>query len=628
MRYVFKIIGFHVACFLYCLRPASPLRRANAKISVIGSGIANALVKAIVGAPALDMFEVKTTGTVPGVDQFCQGGYDVVTASRPISAAEAANCLANEVEYNEFLLAHKIVAFAANDSIPVTCLSLDQLELFLKPSSSNQQMDWSAFVADEEEAPALTLFTPVASTLEYAVVDELVAGDRLRRDVEVYSNVDDAVTRVMETAGALAMLPYSPDLVDKDGLTVLGFEDGETGDCIQPSAENVEANLYAPAQSLYAYVDRAAFANDSLTHVLELLASDVSAAAIMRAGFNPPSSNANLRNSQVLADPGAAVTAGDGETEFEIPPNLTGEIRVSGAANAYQLLDQAASLLSGANPQLQIDIGVSSQIAAIRDLCGGELDVAMLDTDLSNLDLQDCSANGIETLLFPVGAQATILLSNSADAYAECLSHEQIKTIWQAAGADMVKAWNDIDSAFPPLDLLLLAPFTVDRYADMLFAGSGAGSPPIRRDTESHFDPLYRAAAVGNVSGALTYMSWRDYQNVLDNDHANVQLVGIDDGAGCVKPSEASISDGSYPLARQAMLGVSDKSLASVNVQSLLWSLYGDDNWERFAREGFAAIARADFAGLRRQLETQFRLAEAKYLTELTTDQPPEDESG
>ena len=599
------------------------------QVAIVGSGIANSLIEAVAESLSLDDIELTTTGTAAGIEQFCGGGQAVASAVRPISAAEAASCLENEVEYSEFLIAHRIVAFAANGSLPATCLSRSQLESFLKPSMSNQATDWSALVT-EGEAPSLTMLAPPSGTLEYVIVDELVAGDRLRRDVQVYGDISEAIALATETAGALAILPYSPALIDHDDLVVLGFEDGENANCIAPSAENVEANLYSAAQSVYVYVSRAALqSHDTLAGLIEQLTAEVNADALVSAGFSPPSAEAYAMNAQMLADPTSSVAKGDGETDFVIPPNLSGELRVSGAANALQLLERSATPLTTNNPQLQVNLMVSSAAAAIGELCAGELEIALVDAPFDQHDVGACEDQGVQSIWLPIGSQATVLLGNSADDFSECLTHDQIMRIWLATSADAVSSWNEVDESYPGQELVLLAPFIVDRYADMLLAQDGEATAPVRRDIETSFDPLYRAAAVGNVSGALTYLSWPDYLDVLDNDQANVRPVGVDVGAGCLIPEAASIGDGTYPLSRSARLLVSESALADINAQSLLWSLYSDDSWDSFQREGFAGLEYADFAARRRQLETQFRLAESRFAADVNeANDEPADESG
>ena len=132
-------------------------------------------------------------------------------------------------------------------------------------------------------------------------------------------------------------------------------------------------------------------------------------------------------------------------------------------------------------------------------------------------------------------------------------------------------------------------------YADMLMKAAGQAIPPIRRDTETHRDRFIARAAVGNAPGALTYMSWADYQNVLKNEQANIQLVSVDDGAGCIAPSEANISSGAYALARPASLLVNESSLRTeISLQSYLWSLFTDRG---LAKDGRARLRRGSCRG-------------------------------
>ena len=105
-------------------------------------------------------------------------------------------------------------------------------------------------------------------------------------------------------------------------------------------------------------------------------------------------------------------------------------------------------------------------------------------------------------------------------------------------------------------------------------------------------------------------MTWAEYEAVLTSEQANILAVAVDSGAGCISPSLASISDGTYALARPASLLVSEAALADVNVQSLLWSLYGDDNWTQVAGDGFIGLSALDLPALRRDLQMAFRSAE------------------
>lgn len=610
MRRILKYAAF---VFLLVLAGATSLSAAQdeSRITLVGSKVGIALIDTLSQVYAAEHVDVTANGTMAGIQQFCSGGATIVSALRPISAAEVADCISNDVGFSEFLIAHKIVAFAAHDSVPVTCITRDRLETFVKPSVSNVQLDWSA-LAEGDDAPDFTLLLPAPGTLEYMIVDELVAGDLMRRDAVVYADRSEGIEGVAETAGALAILPYSSDPPSSDDIRLLGFQDQDALACASPSAERVESNQYAAARSIYVYVNRQQLeSNEALSSLLQELIGDSSVDKIVDAGFTPPSAERIAINADVLVDPSADASLGEGQTEFEIPAGLSGEVNVVGAANVYHLIKRTSDALTRDHGQLQVNITASDSEAAVNQLCSGDVEIAMVDTRIEGDANLSCDEDQAALIALPIGTQAAVLLGNSADAFTQCLTLDQIARIWTASETDGAASWDDIDESFPSLGMVLFGTATVDRNADMLLTRRGQATPPIRRDTERDFDPLYRAAAVGNVSGSLTYMSWQDYASVLENQQRNVQLVGVDAGSGCVAPAEHNIVDGDYALARPASLLVNSASLANINAQSLLWRLYADDNWSNFEREGFVGMALADLARHRRQLETQFRLAEA-----------------
>ena len=188
---------------LLLLMVCPSLAQDSASISVVGSGIVNAVVEALAEQDGQDSLDIKTVGTATGIDRFCSGNIDLATAIRPMSPAERAICGSNDVAYSELLIAHRIVAFVAHADSPLACLTESQALAILKPSASGVATDWS-FAGDEEVDRPLSLILPSDGFLEFAIADELVPGDGLRRDAGEYLDAADALATVAETEGALA----------------------------------------------------------------------------------------------------------------------------------------------------------------------------------------------------------------------------------------------------------------------------------------------------------------------------------------------------------------------------------------------------------------------------------------
>ena len=584
------------------------LAQSPADITVTGSRIANALIERMADAPSMPSVAITSSGTAAGIDQFCNGEIDLATATREMSAAERAICEANEVLYSELLIGHHLAVFATGADAAVECIDETKLLELLKPSASNALTDWS-FASEELAELPLTLILPPDSQIAYFIADSLVAGDGLRLDAETIDAGADAARRASEIQGALALLAGEDTSESADSITVLDVSSASSGDCAAPSAEAVESDNYAFALSLYVVVNRARLSSsDSLAEFMQFIVSEAGAAVMRDAGITAPTATTSELNALILSDADAAASA-SGLGDYQIPPDLNGEVRLVGAANAYQALSNVGDRLTESHERFSYDYAAAGALAGIAKLCAGEADIALLDAAPDADALEECAAMGVVTMPLALGAQATVLLGNAGDDYSACLTTGQVNAIW---GGDAGN-WSEIDTAFPDQPLTLFGLSFTDQYTDILQQTAAGIIPPVRRDTEKDYDPLYRAAAVGNVAGGLTYMSWPDYQRVLANEQANIRLVSVNDGAGCVEPTAGSIENNSYPLSRQASMLISEQALAKAQVQSFLWRLADDDNWSLLEREGFVGAHSLDLPIIRRNLATWFAQAAAAY---------------
>ena len=606
-------LGTRIICVLTALLIVGAASHAQNTIAVSGSSIANGLVEHLAEAhgAALDAGSV---GSARGFAAFCAGETDLATATREMTDAESENCAANNVSHNQLLLGHQVVALAAHPDAPDACFSDSQLDDLFKPTASHRIKDWSIHSEDDAELP-LTVVLPGNDHSAYAILDGKIVGDGLRLDVEQLEGAE-AIDFVAQTPGALAVMLLSETEGAGEAIKLLDLRHNMRGECVAPSVEAVENDEYAAAQSLYVYVNRGRLdANESLMGLLEFAIDPANAILVWDAGIAPPSETVYELNARLLSDAEAGALPVDEADEYVIPESLEGSVRIAGAALAYQALNYIGEDLTRSHDSVSVEFDMAGTDAGLASLCAGDADIAVMDA----ADADTACENGAATLTFPIGAQAVALVGNAADDFAACLTSGQIATIWRAESAESVMQWSDVDADFPETDMTLFGLMSLDAHTDILLQAAGDVIPPVRRDTEQDWDAKYRAAAVANVPGALTYMSWEDYQGVLDNEQARIQLVAVDGGAGCLAPSASAIGSGEYPLSRGASLLARQESLAEASAQSYLWTVYSDSNWTFFEREGFIGTSALELPVIRRDLQVAFQAAEAAY--------PPTDES-
>ncbi len=505
----------------------------NSPITVVGSGIVTPLFQTLVQASGVTAnLTVNVTGTNNGFNSLCTGEADIATANRTINSAEATLCSQGTIEYIEMPIAYDAIAFIANaDSAYAQCLNISDLNTVLAPSATGQMNNWNQIYADNPDL-AISVFAPALDTPGYVILDALIDGSGLRLDAAQLATDTEIIAAVNATPGAIGIVRYTPALANDPNVYILNLQGGTTPGCHFPTAEAIEDGLYFAAEILYLYIRTDAVEKPGLRDILTYINGDAAISVVEGAGFVAPSATVKERNLARLENPAAETTSED--TRFTIQPAVAGTVRVGGAANGAGVLKVMSDGFTATYAGVSFDYNVEGQTDGYRRLCNGEIDIAVGARDLTAEELQNCTANNITLVTIELGSQATVLLTNPDSTYAQCLSTTQINTIWRATPPTetAITQWSQVGTNFPAgIPLTLFAPvsrsFAIQPdvttiYGDLLLSASGIPGI-IREDTalanQERFanDPVYRAMAVGNTPGSLTYMSWSDWQSVLED---------------------------------------------------------------------------------------------------------------
>jgi phosphate transport system substrate-binding protein len=591
----------------------------NTPITAAGSGIVTPVFEALAAASTSPVtLETTVTGTSGGFERLCSGLVDVTVANRTITANENNACTTNNVQYVEQLIAHNVLAFVASpDATYNQCLSNADLNLIFPPSAEGQTTDWAQVGTGNASLP-LSVVVPAANTSTFTVLDNFIQGDGIRADATSVENDEAVIAAVAGEPGAVGVVSLNAAMEAGDAVKILQLNSNEVVGCTSPSAENIEARSYTAAESYYAYANQVSLDKTELKDLFLFINSDQAAPVIQEHGLSAPSAGVTATNLASLEGTGEAAPFSSDSTSFQIPFDVSGTVAVAGSASGRDYLSSLTSQFQSIYSTVTVDLKTEGQPEGVRRLCNGEIDIVVVEQPLTDEQIQNCEANNISTLPISLGSQAVVLVANGNSPYLACLTTDQLSTIWSASSGGSITTWNQVDSSFPEQAMTLFQPNAGDPTSDLLLIRVTGIDTPNRQDTEFHDDPLYRAAATANVDGALTYMSWPEYQQVLANNQERIQLVGVDSGDGCVSPSVETIRDGSYPLVRPIQLLVKEASLAKPEVQSVLWYLASDENFPLLEGAGLTGVSFGDLPGLRQTLERAF--LQAQQVVETTPE--------
>src|ERR671912_638256 len=195
--------------------------------------------------------------------------------------------------------------------------------------------------------------------------------------------------------------------------------------------------------------------------------------------------------------------------------DLSGTIRIDGSSTVAPFAQAAQEAFQGENPDVRITVGTSGTGGGFEKFCAGETDISTASRPIKDdEEVPVCEKAGVKYSEVQVANDGIAVVSNP-DLKVDCLTTDQLKELWNQGSK--IKSLSEIDPKLP--------------------------------DTQ------------------LSLFGFSYYEQNQDK----LNLIGVDGGDGCVKPSTESIQDGSYtPLGRPLFMYPSAKAIKRPEVKAFM----------------------------------------------------------
>lgn len=254
---------------------------------------------------------------------------------------------------------------------------------------------------------------------------------------------------------------------------------------------------------------------------------------------------------------GGDTTAADNATAAA-NNDLSGSVSVDGSSTVFPISEAMAEEFMAANPGVRITVGVSGTGGGFKKFCAGETDISNASRPIKQEEIELCEQNGIEYVEVPVAYDGLTVVVNPENDFVECLTVEELKTMWEPQAQGTITTWNQIRPDFPNEPIGLYGAGTDSGTYDYFTAAIVGEEGASRGDFTASEDDnvlVQGVASDPNAIGFFGYAYYAENQNRL-------KAVEIDNGNGCVAPSPDTIADGSYaPLSRPEFFYVKRESL-------------------------------------------------------------------
>jgi phosphate transport system substrate-binding protein len=255
--------------------------------------------------------------------------------------------------------------------------------------------------------------------------------------------------------------------------------------------------------------------------------------------------------------------------------NLSGSIRIDGSSTVYPFAQAAAEQFQTENPNVKISVGQSGTGGGFEKFCAGETDISNASRPIKDdEEVPLCEKAGVEYTELQVANDGIAVVSNKA-LEIDCMTTEQLEELWATS---KVKSYSDIDPKFPDTKVSLFGPGTDSGTFDFFTDEINGEEGKTRKDYQPSEDDNILVQGVEGDEGGLGYFGFSYYEQNADK----LNLIGVDSGDGCIKPSKEAIQDGSYkPLARPLFMYPSKKAIAKPEVKAFMD--YVEANFQQIA---------------------------------------------
>lgn len=243
--------------------------------------------------------------------------------------------------------------------------------------------------------------------------------------------------------------------------------------------------------------------------------------------------------------------------------DLSGAIAIDGSSTVFPFAQAAAEQFRGENSGVNPTVGESGTGGGFEKFCNKETDISTASRPIKDDEKELCEGNGVKFQEILV-ANDGIAIATNPDLEIACLTTDQLKKLWSDKS---VTSYAQLGDGLPDVKVSLYGPGTDSGTFDFFTEEINGEEGKTRKDYQPSEDDNVLVQGVSGDKGGLGYFGFSYFEANADK----LNLVAVDAGDGCVKPSKETIQDGSYkPLSRPLFMYPSAEGIAKPQVKGFM----------------------------------------------------------
>ncbi len=257
------------------------------------------------------------------------------------------------------------------------------------------------------------------------------------------------------------------------------------------------------------------------------------------------------------------------DTKAEKGGGAAGQIAVEGSSTVLPITQAAAEAFNRQNPDVRITVGGAGTGDGFEAFCSGETQISDASRPIEDDEVQACQENGVAFIEIPVALDALSVVVNPRNDFADNITLEQLRTLWEPSAEGEITRWNQVNPEWPDQTVNLYGPGTQSGTFDYFTEEVVGKSKESRSDYQASEDDNVLVQGVSGDPNALGYFG---LGYLLENQQ-HLKALTVDD----VAPSVEAAQSGEYPLSRPLFIYVSTQALEENPAVEEFVSFYLDE---------------------------------------------------
>ena len=245
-------------------------------------------------------------------------------------------------------------------------------------------------------------------------------------------------------------------------------------------------------------------------------------------------------------------------------------IKIDGSSTVYPITEAVAEEFQKAKKNaIKVTVGISGTGGGFKKFCRDETDISNASRPITEKEMVDCKAAGVNYVEMPVAYDALTIVANPKNAFLKEVTVAEMKALWEPAAQGKVMKWNQVNPAWPDAPVKLFgagADSGTFEYFTEAMVGKAKSS---RGDYTASEDDNVLVQGVSRDVNAIGYFGYAYYAENMAK-LKGVPVVNPKTNKA-VEPSAANVENGTYaPLSRPIFIYVKVKSLDKPEVKEFL----------------------------------------------------------